>query len=99
MKIVDGVMRMVPFTATERAAILAGTWTPGGPVVPTIKPGELVETVTRCDETGRKIRTFHGDKAVWMRQFESPRMLQIRINKDAKPMFSLGGVTKGGDIV
>jgi hypothetical protein len=63
-------------TAEQQAAVLAGTWTPGGPQQPETKPGVLTETITRCDETGRKIRSYQGDKKVWMAPFQGPMLQQ-----------------------
>ena len=38
---------------------------------------EMVETI--CSETGRKIRTYTGDKSVWMDPFKANRYLQLRV--------------------
>ncbi|AMM14941.1 hypothetical protein AX768_13380 [Burkholderia sp. PAMC 28687] len=50
-----------------------------------VQPGKLVERVTICPETGRKIREFTGDKRVWMAPHMGEARLMVRINKNPAP--------------
>jgi hypothetical protein len=77
-------------TEAEQAQVLAGTWR-GRDNTP--RPGELIETVT-TDRTGRKISEFRGDKSIWMNPYKARAHLQVRINKNPKPIFLTGGRAK-----
>jgi len=77
-------------TEAEEAQVLAGTWR-GRDNTP--RPRELIETVT-TDRTGRQISEFRGDKSIWMDAYKSRAHLQVRINKNPKPIFLTGGRAK-----
>jgi hypothetical protein len=74
------------FTPEEEQAVLEGRFhgrrADGTAIIGTTQEDGLVEHITN-DRTGRPISTFTGEPVMWMRDFMSPALLQVRIN--AKP--------------
>lgn len=70
-------------TEAEARAINLGSATP--------RPGELVEIITKCPETGRSIHTFKGSMSAWMNDFKGPAFLQVRIHNTGSEIWKKRG--------
>jgi 8-oxo-dGTP pyrophosphatase MutT (NUDIX family)/predicted DCC family thiol-disulfide oxidoreductase YuxK len=53
-------------------------------VHPVDLPAGGLREITKHDRAGRKLSEFIGSPSAWMNQFKTPRLRQVRINKEGK---------------